>query len=113
MGKVQRVRLITRIAEKTSLVGVRVANIAHELLEVELVLDQPLAKFLKQLRIAGRVADPNIIDWLDNSDPVDCENNIVSTTANYFDPPTTGIYILRISRTNNPGPYWLKMEDTQ
>ena len=66
MGKIAFVGLVAGVAGETPLVGLRVADVANQLSEVVLVLDQLLAQSLKQFRVAGRVADADVVDGLDD-----------------------------------------------
>ena len=70
------------------------------------VIDQPgecpVINRIKILNYQG-----NIIKWVNASNLGDCNR----ASINFFDPPYTGMYILRISRTETPGTYWLKIEE--
>ncbi len=61
VGEVPFIHLIRRVTYRTPLIGVRIADVAHQLPEIEVVVPQPFAQLVEQGRIARRIADPNVV----------------------------------------------------
>ena len=68
VGEVPLVAFVAGVGLRRPLIGLREADIAHQPLEVVLVLDQLAAKLLVKLGIDRRIADANVVDRLDDAD---------------------------------------------
>jgi len=63
---VPQILFIARDRNRRTLVGLRIANVAHQLLEVVLVLDQLGTERIEQLRVARRVTRSEIVHGIDD-----------------------------------------------
>ena len=67
VGEVPLVARVALVALGRPLIGPRVADVAHQRLEVVLGVGEVLAQGLEQLGVGGRVADPEVVDRLDDA----------------------------------------------
>src|SRR5205807_536035 len=68
VAEVTRVTSVAVVRLRRQLIGPRQADVAHQLLEVVLVLGEALAQLLQQLRVGRRIADAHVVHLVDDAD---------------------------------------------